>query len=63
MGLPLLGPDLELYKRRFEARTHENDATSDLYAPIEELVRDVNQMPEDRFVEEVDAARSTSRSS
>ena len=50
-----LGPDLEIYKRRFEARTHENDATSDLYAPIEELVRDVNEMPEDRFVEEVDA--------
>ncbi len=48
-----LGPDLEAYKPRFEARTHENDSTSDLYAPIEELVRDVNQAPIERFVEEV----------
>jgi spore coat protein CotH len=48
-----LGGDLETYRPRFEARTHENDSTTDLYAPIEELVRDVNQTPIERFVDEV----------
>lgn len=48
-----LGADLEAYKPRFEARTHENDSTSDLYGPLEELVRDVNQAPIERFAEEV----------
>ena len=48
-----LGADLDGYKPRFAARTHENDSTADLYGPIEELVRDVNQAPIERFVEEV----------
>lgn len=48
-----LGGDLDAYKPRFEARTHENDSTAELYAPIEELVRDVNEVPIERFVEEV----------
>ena len=50
-----LGGDLNTYRERFEARTHENDSTVDLYGSIEELVRDVNEAPSDRFVEEVDA--------
>ncbi len=50
-----LGGELDTYRRRFEARTHENDSTADLYGSIEELVRDVNEVPADRFVEEVDA--------
>lgn len=50
-----LGADLENYRRRFEARTHENDSTSKLYAPIEALVRAVNETPPDRFLSEVDA--------
>ena len=48
-----LGPELETYQKRFEARTHENDSMFDLYGSIEELVRDVNQVPIERFVEEV----------
>ncbi len=48
-----LGASLDAYKPRFEARTHENDSTADLYGSIEELVRDVNQASPDRFVEEV----------
>lgn len=50
-----LGPDLAAYQPRFEARTHENDSMSDLYQPIEELVRAVNQTPADRFEAEVGA--------
>ncbi len=50
-----LGGELDTYRERFEARTHENDSTVDLYGSIEELVRDVNEAPSDRFVEEVDA--------
>ena len=48
-----LGPDLEAYQPRFEARTHENDSIVDLLGPIEELVRRVTQVPADRFVAEV----------
>jgi hypothetical protein len=48
-----LGANLDTYRPRFEARTHENDSTTDLYAPIEELVREVNETPIERFVEEV----------
>lgn len=48
-----LGTDLDVYRQRFEARTHENDSTSDLYQPIEELVRTVNETSGDRFVSEV----------
>lgn len=48
-----LGNDLDVYRTRFEARTHENDSMSDLYGPIEALVRAVNDAPGDRFVEDV----------
>ncbi len=50
-----LGGELDPYRQRFKARTHENDSTVDLYGSIEELVRDVNEAPSERFVEEVDA--------
>ena len=49
-----LGSALEAYMPKFEARTHENDAISTLYAPIEELVRTVNEIPIERFLETVD---------
>ena len=50
-----LGADLEAYKTRFEARTHENDSMADLYGSVEELVRSANQSPVDRYLEDVDA--------
>jgi spore coat protein CotH len=50
-----LGGDLDVYRTRFEARTHENDSMTDLYGPIEALVRAVNEAPGDRFVEDVGA--------
>jgi spore coat protein CotH len=48
-----LGNDLTTYKKRFEARTHEDDSLDELYRPIEELVRRVNETSGDRFVEDV----------
>lgn len=48
-----LGGELDAYRTRFEPRTHENDSAVDLYGTIEELVRDANQAPIERFVEEV----------
>ncbi|MBL8137829.1 MAG: CotH kinase family protein [Acidobacteria bacterium] len=50
-----LGAELEAYKTRFEARTHENDSMVDLYGSVEELVRSANQSPVDRYLEDVDA--------
>ncbi len=48
-----LGTELDAYRTRFEARTRENDSIVDLYGPIEELVRAVNQVPIERFLEDV----------
>ena len=45
-----LGSDLEQYKLRFEAKTKENKSDQEKYAPIEELVRLVNDTPVDQFV-------------
>lgn len=50
-----LGGDLDVYKPRFEARTRENDSTAELYQPIEQLVRLVNETSGDRFETEVGA--------
>ena len=45
-----LGTDLEQYKLRFEAKTKENKSDHDKYAPIEELVRMVNDLPLDQYL-------------
>ena len=50
-----LGGELDRYRQRFEARTHENDSITDLYGSLEELVRTVNEVSPERFVEEVGA--------
>ena len=43
-----LGPGLDPYKARFEPETHESKSDAELYGPIEELVRLVNELrPED----------------
>lgn len=41
-----LGDDLQEYKRRFEAQTHQTDPDSVLYSPIRELFRVANE-PDD----------------
>ena len=51
-----LGSDLEPYKIRFEATTHESKSDEDKYRPIETLVRLANDTPADR-VKEVLGAR------
>jgi spore coat protein H len=38
-----LGEDLEPYKARFEARSHERDSDAALYGPLRELFRTLNQ--------------------
>lgn len=45
-----LGGALEPYQQIFEPRTHENDSVSELYAPVEEMVRLVNQSAGDQFI-------------
>ena len=50
-----LGSPLTEYMYRFEATTHESKTDEELYRPIENLVRLVNQTPLDRFVAEVGA--------
>lgn len=50
-----LGTDLDPYKSRFEATTHESKSDEDKYRPIESLVRLTNDTPADRFKEVVGA--------
>jgi len=45
-----LGSDLEQYKLRFDAKTHEKKSDQEKYGPIEELVRLVNDTPVDQFM-------------
>jgi hypothetical protein len=48
------GDDLEPYKLRFDAKTHEDRSDETKWRRIEELVRLVNQLRSDRFMEEID---------
>jgi spore coat protein CotH len=52
--LSYLGPELELYKRYFEAKTHESEPDETLYRPIENLVRLINEKPAAELKEAVD---------
>jgi spore coat protein CotH len=49
-----LGEDLEPYKARFEARSHEEEPDSTLYGPIRELFRVVNQSDPARWEEQAE---------
>jgi spore coat protein CotH len=49
-----LGSAFEPYIPRFEPRTHENDPAPDLYGPIVEMVRTVNEAQIDRLTEDLD---------
>ena len=48
-----LGPELEHYAELFEAKTHETDAPSILYGPIEELFRRINDASDSQFEAEI----------
>lgn len=48
-----LGSDLDPYKIRFEATTHESKSDEDKYRPIETLVRLANDTPADRVKETI----------
>ena len=41
--LSYLGSDLNLYALLFEPRTHHHDAPADLWGPIEEMIRTINE--------------------
>jgi spore coat protein CotH len=45
-----LGSDLEPYKARFDPKTHESKSDAELYGPIENLVRLVNELPPSQFM-------------
>jgi spore coat protein H len=45
-----LGSDLAAYKARFDPKTHENKSDAELYGPIENLVRLVNDLPPSQFL-------------
>ncbi len=47
------GPALSDYAARFRAQTRDTDSMSNLYGPIEALVRAINVTPRDRFAAEV----------
>jgi spore coat protein CotH len=49
-----LGRDLGPYKERFDIKTHEDKSDETIWRPIEEIVRLANELPSDRFLEELD---------
>lgn len=48
------GADLDAYKTRFDAKTHESQPDETKWRRIEELVRLANELPSDRFLAELD---------
>ena len=48
-GFEDLGSDLQIYTELFEPKTHETDAPSILYGPLEDLFRDFNEAPDADF--------------
>lgn len=49
------GDDLDLYRPIFEPRSRHNDSTFDLYDPIRELFRAINETPAESFRDSVGA--------
>ena len=47
--LTWLGSDLEKYQQILEAKTHETDAISTIYDPIDRMVREINEARDDLF--------------
>lgn len=50
-----LGSSLELYRTLFEPRSREQDSPAELFGPIEEMVRVVNEAPTESFAEQAGA--------
>ena len=48
-----MGPSLAAYAGIFRAQTRDTSSLTGLYAPLEELIRTVNEIPRDRFATEV----------
>ena len=44
-----LGDDLSRYEELFEPKTHEKDSSSELYGPLEAMIRAINQSSEENF--------------
>jgi spore coat protein CotH len=49
-----LGSSLEAYKQRFDIKTHEDKSDETIWRPIEEIVRLANELPSDRYMEQLD---------
>jgi len=48
-GFDYLGSDLQIYAELFEPKTHETDAPSLLYGPLESFFRSFNEVPDAEF--------------
>jgi hypothetical protein len=53
-GFESLGPGLEEYAEIFAPKTRETDSLTGLFAPFKELVRAINESPDDLFVQAVE---------
>lgn len=51
--LSYLGPDIDPYKKYFEAKTHETSSDETLYRPLETIVRLINEKPPEELAESV----------
>ncbi len=48
-NMEYLGPDLQAYAPMFRPQTHETDSLVNLFEPIEELIRTINDAPDQDF--------------
>jgi spore coat protein CotH len=48
-GFEYLGPDLQTYASLFEPQTRDTDAIVNIYGPIEEMIRTINEAPDEDF--------------
>jgi spore coat protein H len=48
-----LGSSLEPYKQKFDIKTNENKSDETIWRPIEEIVRLANELPSDRYMEQL----------
>jgi hypothetical protein len=44
-----MGPSVAAYLGIFRAQTHDTDSLTNLYGPVEELIRAINETPRDQF--------------
>jgi spore coat protein CotH len=50
-----LGDGLDPYKEKFDIKTNEDKGNEKIWRPIEEIVRLANELPSDRFLEQLDS--------